>query len=71
MILFGDLAAQGRTSRGEWGGFIPPNIFREKDDNSFITPNIGKNCYAIAIKHLMPSDGGQGCKCMLSIEEMI
>ena len=48
-------------------GMHPPNIFRGGDDNAFITPNNGTNCYAIAIQHSMSGDGWQGCKSMLSI----
>ena len=44
----------------------PPNIFRGKDDNAFITPNIERNCYAIAIKHSISGDNWQGCKSMHS-----
>ena len=34
-----------------------PQKFLRGDDNAFITPNIGRNCYAIAIKHSMSGDG--------------
>ena len=49
------------------GGMHPPQYFSRKDDNAFITSNIGRNCYAIATKRSMSGDGWQGCKSMLSI----
>ena len=58
---------QGRASRGD----VSPQYFSRGDDNAFITANIGRNCYAIAIKHSMSGDGWQEYKSMLSIEEMI
>ena len=33
------------------GGMHPPQYFLRGDDNAFITPNIERNCYAIAVKH--------------------
>ena len=50
-------AKQGRISRGRWGDFRKGAQFRGADDNAFITPNIERNCYAIAIKHSMSGDG--------------
>ena len=50
---------QGRTFWGD-GGMHPPSIFFEGGDNAFITPNIGRYCYAIAIKPSMSGDGWQG-----------
>ena len=50
---------------GGMGGMHPHNIF-EGGDDTFITSNIGRNCYAIALKHSMSGDGWQGCKSMLS-----
>ena len=49
-----------------WGDVFPP-IYFEGGDHAFITLNIGRNCYAIVIKHLMSGDGWRECKSMLSI----
>ena len=34
-----------------------PPIFLRGDDNAFIAPNIGRNCYAIAIKYSISGSG--------------
>ena len=40
-------------------GDASPQYFSRGDDNALITPNIGRNWYAIAIKHSMSGDGWQ------------
>ena len=66
-----DNERQERILPGGMGGCIPPNILRGGDDNVSITPNIGRSCYAIAIKHSMSGDSWQKWKSILSIGGMI
>ena len=46
--------------KGVHPGGMHPIFLLGEDDNTFITPNIGRNCYAIAIKYSMSGEVGGG-----------